>query len=251
MDSRRRPRHPRSGRPCALPEFDTQVGGRSPAPRAGFALPVNSRVLKSTFSPSRFSESARLAMLKPQCRPAGPACIWQGKKDSNLRMSESKSDALTNLATPLHRFAVFGLTPCSLRTCNYRPSVSRQPDAHPTSGCCIQRAAHSARPSPPPSARAVVRHRGRRIAALWPALANTALPEPGHPAVAEGCDCSQAAAGLGDRGTQLGLRRGLQIVVPRSRRQVPARFPEASRSQRRNSASGVQPRESPRLYQLR
>jgi hypothetical protein len=28
--------------------------------------------------------------------------IWQGKKDSNLRMSESKSDALTNLATPLH-----------------------------------------------------------------------------------------------------------------------------------------------------
>jgi hypothetical protein len=31
--------------------------------------------------------------------------IWQGKKDSNLRMSESKSDALTNLATPLHRTA--------------------------------------------------------------------------------------------------------------------------------------------------
>ena len=27
--------------------------------------------------------------------------VWQGKKDSNLRMSESKSDALTNLATPL------------------------------------------------------------------------------------------------------------------------------------------------------
>ena len=29
--------------------------------------------------------------------------IWQGRKDSNPRMSESKSDALTNLATPLHR----------------------------------------------------------------------------------------------------------------------------------------------------
>ena len=28
--------------------------------------------------------------------------IWQGKKDSNLRMPESKSGALTNLATPLH-----------------------------------------------------------------------------------------------------------------------------------------------------
>ena len=27
--------------------------------------------------------------------------IWQGKKDSNLRMLESKSSALTNLATPL------------------------------------------------------------------------------------------------------------------------------------------------------
>ena len=28
--------------------------------------------------------------------------FWQGKKDSNLRMLESKSSALTNLATPLH-----------------------------------------------------------------------------------------------------------------------------------------------------
>ena len=30
---------------------------------------------------------------------------WQGKKDSNLRMLESKSSALTNLAIPLHRRA--------------------------------------------------------------------------------------------------------------------------------------------------
>ena len=30
---------------------------------------------------------------------------WQGKKDSNLRMLESKSSALTNLAIPLHRLA--------------------------------------------------------------------------------------------------------------------------------------------------
>ncbi len=29
--------------------------------------------------------------------------LWQGRKDSNPRMSESKSDALTNLATPLRR----------------------------------------------------------------------------------------------------------------------------------------------------
>jgi hypothetical protein len=27
--------------------------------------------------------------------------VWQGKKDSNLRMLESKSSALTNLAIPL------------------------------------------------------------------------------------------------------------------------------------------------------
>jgi hypothetical protein len=32
---------------------------------------------------------------------------WQGKKDSNLRMLESKSSALTNLATPLHERLVF------------------------------------------------------------------------------------------------------------------------------------------------
>jgi hypothetical protein len=29
---------------------------------------------------------------------------WQGKKDSNLRMPESKSGALTSLAIPLHNF---------------------------------------------------------------------------------------------------------------------------------------------------
>ncbi len=37
--------------------------------------------------------------------------FWQGKKDSNLRMSESKSDALTNLATPLHGLALANLLP--------------------------------------------------------------------------------------------------------------------------------------------
>jgi hypothetical protein len=32
--------------------------------------------------------------------------FWQGWKESNLRMPESKSGALTNLATPLHRSVV-------------------------------------------------------------------------------------------------------------------------------------------------
>ena len=31
-----------------------------------------------------------------------PVQFWQGWKESNLRMPESKSGALTNLATPLH-----------------------------------------------------------------------------------------------------------------------------------------------------
>ena len=32
--------------------------------------------------------------------------FWQGWKESNLRMPESKSGALTNLATPLHGIAI-------------------------------------------------------------------------------------------------------------------------------------------------
>ena len=47
------------------------------------------------------------------CSVAGPArtTIWQGRKDSNLRMLESKSSALTNLATPLHRLAAKSCPP--------------------------------------------------------------------------------------------------------------------------------------------
>jgi len=37
---------------------------------------------------------------------------WQGKKDSNLRMLESKSSALTNLATPLHGKPVLQQASC-------------------------------------------------------------------------------------------------------------------------------------------
>ena len=36
--------------------------------------------------------------------------FWQGWKESNLRMPESKSGALTNLATPLHRTVARCLT---------------------------------------------------------------------------------------------------------------------------------------------
>ena len=37
----------------------------------------------------------------PDCMAIGVLNFWQGKKDSNLRMLESKSSALTSLATPL------------------------------------------------------------------------------------------------------------------------------------------------------
>ncbi len=52
-------------------------------------------------------------------RPSATGCltqedVWQGKKDSNLRMPESKSGALTNLATPLHRSFVENKQPYNL-----------------------------------------------------------------------------------------------------------------------------------------
>ena len=53
--------------------------------------------------------------------------IWQGKKDSNLRMLESKSSALTNLATPLH-----GLMAQRHQPINYPAKLSLA--AHPTKG---------------------------------------------------------------------------------------------------------------------
>ena len=38
--------------------------------------------------------------------------LWQGRKDSNPRMPESKSGALTNLATPLERSRDYAVTFC-------------------------------------------------------------------------------------------------------------------------------------------
>ncbi len=92
--------------------------------------------------------------------------IWQGRKDSNPRMSESKSDALTNLATPLHR--------CAARAAHLRTHASLAAPAQAASGWRCQRAAHPARPARGPIARHRCRWRRRRS----PARAKTALPEP-------------------------------------------------------------------------
>ena len=63
-----------------------------------------------------------------------PKCflkIWQGKKDSNLRMPESKSGALTNLATPLHRLAAFSYPPLIVAGGPTRQGMNRHIAAHP------------------------------------------------------------------------------------------------------------------------
>ena len=85
-------------------------------------------------------------------------------------MSESKSDALTNLATPLHR--------SQLAPPTFKPRLLAAPTCRLALGpagerMAPQRAAHPARPARGP----IARHRCRRRRAV-PARANTALPEP-------------------------------------------------------------------------
>ena len=58
--------------------------------------------------------------------------IWQGKKDSNLRMPESKSGALTNLATPLHGLAALENQSCRPINRRWRPNPygGEHPNCH-------------------------------------------------------------------------------------------------------------------------
>ena len=88
---------------------------------------MNSTVLNSTVvSPSSCGAPCRSGT------PARQEWIWQGRKDSNPRMSESKSDALTNLATPLHRSR---LAPRTSKPVSAGPAPQRmlvQAAAHPT-----------------------------------------------------------------------------------------------------------------------
>ena len=92
--------------------------------------------------------------------------IWQGWKDSNLRMPESKSGALTNLATPLHRTIVVA---------NNRP-INRRLQTHsrerlfyqPARGC-ISRFLHL---------RIIQSSGAAKRSASCKICANTALPEP-------------------------------------------------------------------------
>ena len=53
-----------------------------------------------------------MKLKKPPHHFNAAACIWQGMEDSNLRMLESKSSALTNLANPLQirRYVFYTVT---------------------------------------------------------------------------------------------------------------------------------------------
>ena len=77
------------------------------AAKVGLALPVKTmksgvRVDMMTYD-FRFKTNDAMSRHLQTKHGCAFRDIWQGKKDSNLRMPESKSGALTNLATPLHR----------------------------------------------------------------------------------------------------------------------------------------------------
>src|SRR5574343_1788189 len=94
--------------------------------------------------------------------------IWQGRKDSNPRMSESKSDALTNLATPLHR----------TRSETGPDNLSFQ-SAQPSRGCLVRlRHMRPTHPTGRSEKGSVPSEQVAKGGAPMPVLANTALPEP-------------------------------------------------------------------------
>lgn len=92
--------------------------------------------------------------------------IWQGWKDSNLRMLESKSSALTNLATPLHRTIVVSNNrpiTCCLQT------YSRNRIFYQSIRGCISRFLHL---------RIIQLPGATETSTSSTICANTALPEP-------------------------------------------------------------------------
>ena len=86
--------------------FDLALNAASCAVRSG---KVSNPKTLTVIDYSRPSSQQRLWVIdlttKDQAsrRWCGLKGIWQGRKDSNPRMLESKSSAFTNLATPLHR----------------------------------------------------------------------------------------------------------------------------------------------------
>jgi hypothetical protein len=109
--------------------------------------------------------------------PLADLKIWQGWKESNLRMPESKSGALTNLATPLHGTIVVANNRPINRLFTYIEKLFNPfpPGKIPNTGFyqpakgCTSRLLHL-RTCQPPGALAKFASCG--------SCANTALPEP-------------------------------------------------------------------------
>ena len=104
--------------------------------------------------------------------------IWQGWKESNLRMPESKSGALTNLATPLHGTVVVAnnrpinhllLKLSQKLSCPVSAESKSSPAFYQPANGCTSRLLHL-RTRQPPGALAKFTSCG--------SCANTALPEP-------------------------------------------------------------------------
>ena len=159
--------------------------------------------------------------------------IWQGRKDSNLRMSESKSDALTSLATPLHRSAARAAHLNTFTACASTPrprgGPRRRAGGAATSGT-----------SGPTSPRA------NRSASL-PRAPSLGLPRrrPRFPSRSCGC-CRTTGAGRPTRfrPRDKDSRRRPAGRCVRSPGRVPARFPE---SRPARLASSKRLRKSPRF----
>ena len=154
----------------------------------GLALPVKSTVLNSTVDlsavvalPSRRHGTALRGpsgVVRPRRGPQ--QMFWQGRKDSNPRMSESKSDALTNLATPLHRKRLSHRHP--------RNSASALPNA--LQGVLHQAAAQSAPPNPAASPSGLPNGLCRHG---WPGRHRTSLRRPRCRSPSCGCCRNRAS----------------------------------------------------------
>ncbi len=100
--------------------------------------------------------------------------IWQGWKDSNLRMPESKSGALTNLATPLHRTVAVDRQPLgTVTSATHLSIVARkhflEPGFYQPARGCASRLPHCLICQSPGASESIISFGIR---------AKTALPEP-------------------------------------------------------------------------
>ena len=100
--------------------------------------------------------------------------IWQGWKDSNLRMPESKSGALTNLATPLHRTVAVDRQPLGpVTSATHLSIVARkhflEPGFYQPARGCASRLPHCLICQSPGASESVI---------SFGVCAKTALPEP-------------------------------------------------------------------------